>query len=117
MGANDAAAGTRPIRELVCPDVEESLTRRTAGAERRRHLRYRRSLLGSLRMRGEIHPIACVDIGYGGMQVRTPWPLEVAIGERVVVCIHQGVQRYEDEFAVAGRELTPEATTAVHLRL
>lgn len=106
----------RPIRELVCPDLEMPIETRKVREERRRHHRFTRRLPGALIVEDAAHPVTCVDIGYGGTQVVAPRRIRVNPGSRVALRIELGTRTFQDEFSVVGGECTTDRTT-LHLAL
>ena len=118
MSAHEASSTVhRPIRELICPDLEEpagsAQEREQSGvaSERRKSHRYRRRLPGILVIDGSEHPVICCDIGYGGMRVIAPDAVRVAPGSRVVVRINLGTRSFTDELSVVNSEWTAEGTS------
>ncbi len=109
-----SVAKPRPIRELVCPDVEDPKTRGRPHQERRRAHRYARRLPGRMILDEAEYPVTCLDIGYGGMLVDAPRTAKIASGDKVVVRIDVGGTSFQDEFSVVHTEHTAEGTT-VHL--
>lgn len=107
-------ASPRPIRELVCPDVEDPKTLDRPDEERRHAHRYPRRLPGSIILDEAEYPVTCLDIGYGGMLVDAPRTAKIASGDKVVVRIDLGGTSFQDEFSVVHTEHTAEGTT-VHL--
>jgi hypothetical protein len=106
----------RPIRELVCPHIDEPVGAGQAGDERRRSYRYARRLPGTLVVDGMEHPVTCIDIGYGGMRVLVSGRMSLPVGERVVVRIRQSSQLYQDQLSVV--KCKPAADeTMIHLHL
>lgn len=106
----------RAIRDLVCPEIEEPVIRRTEDSERRRSLRFARHLPGTLITGGQEHPITCVDVGYGGMRVIAPAKISVPAGRQVGVRVQLGSRSFGDVFSVIRTESTAEST-AIHLGL
>ena len=111
-----ASTKHRPIRELVCPDIEEPIGRPGPHGERRRFHRYARRLPGAMHIQGEEYPITCTDIGYGGVQVESRNTVNAAPGEPAAVQIRLGGRSFRDEFAVVQCDHTAGGTS-IHLRL
>ena len=106
----------QPVRELVCPHLEEPNQRASGDPERRRNHRYARQLPGVLVLNGCEHPITCVDIGYGGIQVIAPPTLSVTHGTHVIVRFTRDGRSFQDEFSVVHCEHTSDGTV-LHLGL
>lgn len=115
MAIRDTSSmGCRPIRELVCPHIDEPVGAGQAGKERRRTYRYARRLPGTLVVDGMEHPVTCIDIGYGGMRVLVSGRMPLPVGERVVTRIRQGDQLYQDQLSVVACK-PAAAETVIHL--
>lgn len=107
---------TRPLRELLRPEVEQPLRATHVGDDRRQHLRYPRTLLGQMHVNDDVHPIACLDLSYGGAQVLTPWPLRLPDGQRVTIRLTHAARHFEDDLIVVASESKRDGT-ALHLRI
>ena len=112
----DGTICTRPIRELVCPEIEEPIDPSAPGTERRQSHRYARHLPGSLILGQAEYPVTCLDIGYGGMLVDAPRMAAVVSGDRAVIRIQLGNKSFQDEFSVVHTERAGQRTT-IHLGL
>ncbi|UCE60576.1 MAG: PilZ domain-containing protein [Phycisphaerales bacterium] len=117
MAANELlSSGTRPIRELICPDIEEPAHTGELIKERRRCFRYPRRLPGTMTIGDAEHQITCLDIGFGGIHVAAPGAIKIRPGETVSVGIDLGARNFEDEMSVASCQKTP-GQTMVHLSM
>lgn len=118
MTTQEASTSTlHPIRELVWPEIERPIQRLDPENERRRYHRYaRRGLPAALTVADQTHPVSCVDIGYGGMQVLAPNSAAIRPGQRVVVRVQQYTRTFQDELSVRHCQRMPN-WTAVHLAL
>ena len=117
MSLNETSTAVlRPIRELVCPDIEDSVDGSAPGDERRQSRRFTRRLPGAMIVKQAEYPVTCLDIGYGGMLLDAPHTANVALGDRVTVRIELGGKSFEDEFSVVRTERTATGM-AVHLGL
>ncbi|HNQ23964.1 MAG TPA: PilZ domain-containing protein [Phycisphaerae bacterium] len=105
-----------PIRQLICPDIEEPLPTTPASPERRAGYRYARHLPGTMTIGKADHRVTCLDIGYGGARVITSGCLQVAPGTPAELRITLGQRSYRDRFAVVQAEPVADGT-AVHLAL
>lgn len=90
----------RPIRELVCPDIEEPVPSGHVLAERPRYHRYARRLPGTLTAAGVKHPVICRDIGYGGMRVDAPGRVDVKPDQNVSVRVDLNGRVFQDALTV-----------------
>ena len=110
-----AAHGTslmarRPIRELVCPDIEEPIGGREPVHERRYGPRFARRLPGVLIIDGVEHPVTCVDIGSGGMGVVAPAAVRPNVGRHAVARIELNGRLFENTFSFAYGDRTADGT-------
>ena len=111
----EAAVNEWPIRQLVCPEIEEPVSPREQHEERRRAHRYARRLPGVISIRGRNYPITCMNISYGGIGVLTEDTPEVSQGDEAVVRILLGTKAFRDHFSVVDSRPVPQGTS-IHLR-
>jgi hypothetical protein len=111
-----ASTHSRPIRELLHPQIEEPLKTGAVLAERRQEKRFPRQLAGVLIDGEAYHSVWCVDISYAGLKVVAPTALNLAKGTRVLVKIKQASRSFQDQFAIVDAESTPKGTV-LHLTL
>jgi hypothetical protein len=116
MPVSTTTACSRSIRELLCPDVEDSIQSGTALDERRKERRYARQLPGVLIDGDMYHSVWCMDISYAGVKVIAPNALNFAKGKRVLVKIKQAARAFQDEFAIVEMESSPKGTI-LHLAM
>jgi hypothetical protein len=100
----------RPIRELICPDIEEPIGGHERAHERRYGPRFARCLPGVLIIGGIEHPVTCVDIGPGGMGVFAPTAVRPPVGRHAVARIELNGRLFENTFSVAYGGRTADAT-------
>lgn len=113
-----ARAGThrpRSIRGLIHAATEAPLQPLGERAERRHYHRYdghaRPGFLTALRAHG---PVQCLDIGYGGLKVRSAGLVPVSSGERVLVRFEEHGLTFQSDLSVRQVEYGRETTT-LHL--
>lgn len=104
----------RPTRELVLSDLEEAAPTADVEQERRGSHRYVRQLPGVMTLEGTEHPVTCLDVGYGGLQVKASRRVRPARGHLAGIRINLGPQVYADTCRVVGAESTWRGTR-VHL--